>query len=401
MDKQLSQEVVLHYRAPAPEEVVLTYRPTHTQPQSKNTHPRSKRGLWVFLGCFTALLVAITFILVWSHLTRSTNTTTQTTNEITIPIYDTQGDGTVMALTSNQSTPLTPQEIYAQVNPAVVTVLSELNGMEMAMGTGVVYSQDGYIVTNYHVIEGATSCAVAMDTGDIYQAYYVAGDEDYDLAVLKINQTGLTAATFAQSDFLTVGDAVYAIGNPLGLELRGTFTDGIVSAINRDVEVDGRTMSTLIQTNAALNSGNSGGPLINIYGQVVGINTVKMGSGSTSVEGIGFAIPSATVQRIVQDLVTVGSVQPEPILGVTIGTVATVLSDGTTGALVYEITPNSPADNAQLRSGDVLLTLGGQVVTNSDDVLRVRRSLRVGDTVAVTYWRNGVIQYGELYLDMS
>jgi len=136
------------------------------------------------------------------------------------------------------------------------------------------------------------------------------GDEKNDLAVLKVDGTDLPAAQFGDSDLLVVGDPVYAIGNPLGVELRGTLTDGIVSAINRDVQVDGRTM-TLIQTNAALNSGNSGGPLINQYGQVVGINVIKMSSRYSNVEGLGFAIPSASIQRIVNDLLTYGEVKPD------------------------------------------------------------------------------------------
>ena len=150
----------------------------------------------------------------------------------------------------------------------------------------------------------------------MYPDRFVAGDAENDLAVLRLEGDGLLpTAAFADSDDLTVGDKVYAIGNPLGYELRGTLTDGIVSAINRDVEVDG-AVRTLIQTNAALNSGNSGGPLINEYGQVVGINVIKMSSRYSTIEGLGFAIPSASMERIVNDLLTYGALQPEPTLGV-------------------------------------------------------------------------------------
>ncbi len=409
MEEPISQQVVLTYQAPAPKEVVLTYAPPH-QLIPDRTNPalhlreKSRKGLWIFLMGVGVIAVALLTVFFFTRFFRvEVHSTEETiTQDITIPVYDTQGEGAVMSLLTYNQGMLTPQEIYAQVNPAVVTVLCESSVVEMSMGTGVIYSQDGYIVTNYHVVSGASSCAVALSTGEVLQAYYVAGDEDYDLAVLKVNGTGLPTATFAESDFLTVGDTVYAIGNPLGLELRGTFTDGIVSAINRDVEVDGRTMSTLIQTNAALNSGNSGGPLINTYGQVVGINTVKMGSNSAyNVEGIGFAIPSSTVQRIVQDLVTVGTVQPEPVFGITVGTVATVTSNGTVGAEIYSVTPDTPADKAGIETGDILLAINGQTVEDSSDVLRARRQLRVGDTVEIQLLRNGRLMTVDVYLDMA
>lgn len=191
----------------------------------------------------------------------------------------------------------------------------------------------------------------------------MAGDERNDLAVLKVELTGLPAATFGDSDQLVVGDKVYAIGNPLGVELRGTLTDGIVSAINRDVQVDGRTM-TLVQTNAALNSGNSGGPLINACGQVVGINTIKMSSDYSNVEGLGFAIPSASIRRLVNDLLTYGEVRPEPSFGVTVLQTGTRLEDDIWGLQVLEVTPGSAADLAGIREGDFVLAAGRQAGGN-------------------------------------
>ena len=195
----------------------------------------------------------------------------------------------------------------------------------------------------------------------------MAGDERNDLAVLKVELTGLPAATFGDSDQLVVGDKVYAIGNPLGVELRGTLTDGIVSAINRDVQVDGRTM-TLVQTNAALNSGNSGGPLINACGQVVGINTIKMSSDYSNVEGLGFAIPSASIRRLVNDLLTYGEVRPEPSFGVTVLQTGTRLEDDIWGLQVLEVTPGSAADLAGIREGDFVLAAGGRPVETSQEL---------------------------------
>ena len=187
-----------------------------------------------------------------------------------------------------------------------------------------------------------------------------------------------------------VGDPVYAIGNPLGYELRGTLTDGIVSAINRDVQMSGRSMS-LIQTNAALNSGNSGGPLINQYGQVVGINTIKMigGYGDASVEGLGFAIPTATLGRLVNDLLTYGEVQPEPLLGISVMTLGTQLEENLWGAEVDSVTTGGAGDKAGIEAGDFIVSAGGIPVTGSNDVLRARRQYHIGDEMPMTLWRDG------------
>ena len=210
--------------------------------------------------------------------------------EITIPTYP-YGEGASLTVEKSHGEALSTQEIYRRLNPSVVTVMAQMED-GMSVGTGVIFTEDGYILTNYHVLEGGSSCTVTLSNDRTYEALYVAGDADNDLAVLKVDLTGLPAAEFGSSDELVVGDPVYAIGNPLGVELRGTLTDGIVSAINRDVWVEGRSMS-LIQTNAALNTGNSGGPLINAYGQVVGINTIKMTSSYSNVEGLPFPlIPS-------------------------------------------------------------------------------------------------------------
>ncbi len=200
------------------------------------------------------------------------------------------------------------------------------------------------------------------------------------------------------SDALTVGDTVYAIGNPLGVELRGTLTDGIVSAINRDVDVSGRIM-TLIQTNAALNEGNSGGPLINVYGQVVGVNTIKMMSFSSNVEGLGFALPMRSVQKMVNDILESGQVLPEPKLGVTILDMPKVLPDGTQGVEVQDVSIGSAADRAGVKGGDVIVSAGGQAVTERHMLLNVRRQFRIGDDLPMKIWRDGEYLEVVLHLD--
>ena len=311
--------------------------------------------------------------------------------EITIPSYPKGGD-TRLALTSDEGLPvLTLKEVYDQVTPSVVAVLGRQE-MYASVGTGVIFSEDGYILTNCHVIAGCSSCAIWIsdDYGidQQFEARVVGYDEDADLAVLKVEAEGLPAAEFGISDDLQVGDPVYAIGNPLGVELRNTLTDGIVSAINRDVDVDGVTM-TLIQTTAALNSGNSGGPLINQYGQVIGINTIKMMSEYDTIEGLGFAIPSSIALRWVNELIEYGKLQPQPVLGVTVNRIPETLPDGRTGLRLEEVTEGLSGDRAGLEAGDYLTAFNGQEVLGYEQLLGLRRQLYVGDEVPVQVWRDG------------
>ena len=307
--------------------------------------------------------------------------------ETTIPGYPSGGSFQI-ALVEERGEALTAQEVYEAVNPSVVSVVTYLDG-SVSVGTGVILSEDGYIVTNNHVIEGGRQCEIYLSTGFRMDAKLVGRDEETDLAVLKVEGEKLPAAAIGSSDLMVVGDQVYAIGNPLGLELRGTLTDGLVSAINRDVNVDGTTM-TLIQTNAALNSGNSGGPLINAWGQVIGINTIKMVSEyeDDTVEGLGFAVPSSTVAHVVNSIIATGQVQPEPVLGITvIGKVT--CSDGTTGVLVNSVTPGLGGDLAGIRADDVIVAVDGEPVDDNNDILRIRRRYAAGEELPMTIWRDG------------
>lgn len=400
---QRPEEVVETYRQPVPGEVVERYsRPLPgrmTPPPPAERRKKRRTGLWIFLICLTVAVGIGAGLWIWDIFFADDpkdpfeydydfgwEENASASQEITIPTYPT-GEGVVLEVETDHGPELTAQEIYQRVNPSVVTVLAQLDG-SVSVGTGVIFRSDGYILTNHHVLAGGRDCSITLDTGQSYEAQYVAGDERNDLAVLKVELTGLPAATFGDSDQLAVGDRVYAIGNPLGVELRGTLTDGIVSAINRDVWVDGRTM-TLIQTNAALNSGNSGGPLINAYGQVVGINTIKMSSSYSNIEGLGFAIPSASIRRLVNDLLTYGEVQPEPTFGVTVNQLGTWLEEDLRGIQVIDVTAGSAADLAGIRTGDFILSAAGTPVNSSQDLLRVRRGLYVGDQVTMEIWRDG------------
>ena len=300
--------------------------------------------------------------------------------------------GAEVEISSDHGEKLSAQEVYAKVNPAVVSVVAEVDGNHVSYGTGMIFTPDGFILTNAHVIENGQGCEVYLSRGDMYEAKLVGYDAAQDLAVLKVEGENLPCVEFGDSDLLAVGDTVYAIGNPLGYELRGTLTDGIVSAINRDVQVDGVTM-TLIQTNAALNSGNSGGPLINVYGQVVGVNVIKMMSSYTngSVEGLGFAIPVSANAHKINELIETGKVTPDPVIGISVDIFAREAEPGISGLEIVEVVEGSGAAEAGLQVGDYILRVNGEEVRVSDDVIRQRRGLRAGDGMGMTVWRAGEI----------
>ena len=318
--------------------------------------------------------------------------------ETTIARYPVGGETRLALHSAGDLQVLSPGEVFDKVNPSVVTVLGK-QGQYASVGTGVILSADGYLLTNAHVIAGCRSCEVWVsgDYGSVdrYPARLVGCDEDTDLAVLKIEAWDLPAAEFGVSDDLLVGDPVYAIGNPLGTELLNTFTNGIVSAINRDVNVDGVNM-TLIQTNVALNSGNSGGPLINKYGQVVGVNTIKMMSEEDTIEGLGFAIPSSLAERWVNELIELGELRPQPVLGITITRRPRELPDGTVGVvLVDDVTPGGSGDRAGILPEDYIVSFAGEPITSAEQIYVIRRSLFVGDKVEVRVYRSGE------YLDLT
>ena len=299
---------------------------------------------------------------------------------------------------------LSLQQIYTDNIASVVSISCTLPGGS-STGTGVILSVDGYIVTNCHVVENAASISIELTDGRSFPATLIGSDAVSDLAVLHIDADQLYAATFGDSGSLQVGDSVAAIGDPLGQSLRGTFTDGIVSAINRDVTVGGRTM-TLIQTNAALNSGNSGGPLLNCYGQVIGINTLKIGNfvDSAGVEGIGFAIPSATVKLIVDQLISQGYVSGRPTLGIKGESVSIFYQRYyrmPAGLFITELDPASDAARKGIQTDDILTGINGTYITSMDDLNTVLYGCQVGDTVEVTIFRAGRQYLVELTLSES
>ena len=315
----------------------------------------------------------------------------------TIPLY--QGPRTAQLTLSETGTePMSPQEIYSKVNPAVVTVMGEA-GPATNVGTGAICTPDGFVVTNAHVIEGCSKCAVLLADEYCYDAALVGIAPNEDLAVLKIEdgQYAFPTVSFASSRDLAIGDTVYAIGNPLGLKLRGSFTGGMISGLDREIRVNGVTLN-LMQTDAALNNGNSGGPLLNQYGQVVGVNTAKMKSAG-NVEGLNLALPISEALRKINDLIAFGEVKPAPLVGVTVAPLIAPTEDGHTGLLIAEPpTPGGSGALAGLKMGDVLLSADGVELLTNDDLLELRDLHRVGDTLTLEVCRGGQHFTAELTL---
>lgn len=288
---------------------------------------------------------------------------------------------------------LTLRELYERCIPSVVGITAMVpDGSGYFWGTGIILTEDGYIVTNTHILDGTDSVTVTLWDDRELEAKLVGADNVSDLAVLKVEAEGLTPAEFCGTA-VSVGDAVAALGNPLGEELRGTLTDGIISAINRDVSYNSHSM-TLLQTNAAINEGNSGGPLLNMYGQVVGITNMKMmgSSAYSAIEGIGFAIPTSTIQEVVNQLLRNGRVTGRAAIGVTIGPIpedAAAAYSLPDGLYVVSVAEGSDAAAKGLAEGDVITAIDGQGVTTTAQVGEIIAGLEVGDTITMTVYRNG------------
>ena len=293
------------------------------------------------------------------------------------------------------------QDIYEKTIGSVVSIVCTA-AEGSSSGTGVILTASGYLVTNAHVVENAREITVVLSDERQFIATLVGSDTVSDLAVLHIEANNLIPAEFGDSTTARVGDSVVAIGDPLGIELRGTMTNGIVSAINRDVTTGGRTL-TLIQTNAALNSGNSGGPLINCYGQVIGINTMKIGTftDNAGVEGLGFAIPSATVKEIVDQLILQGYVSGRPTLGLEGESLSSFYQHYyrmPAGLYITEVDRSSDSYHKGVETGDILLYIGQDRITSPEEMNAAVMQYAVGDTVTTIIYRSGQQYQVELTL---
>lgn len=294
---------------------------------------------------------------------------------------------------------LTLQQLYAKCQPSVVGISTYKNGREYAWGTGVIMTADGYVITNAHVLDGGDAAEVILSDGTVYSAKLVGADSISDIALLKVEAEGLAAAIFVDSALVQVGDEAIAIGNPLGKEFSGSMSTGIISGVSRDVDYNSRTM-TLLQTDAALNSGNSGGALFNIYGQVVGITNMKMmGSFTSAIEGVGFAIPTATVKEMVDAILDEGAVVGRPGLGITVydltdlGDLNEVMEDDydypTDGMLVNSVAKGSDAQKQGLQVDDIIIAIDGEPAADIDVIRDAIKDKKVGDKIKVEIWRAG------------
>lgn len=344
---------------------------------------------WAMLICvllLLAVLVAAAVMLRFGVLSgENARNAAESMPVVEIPELPRGGSGVQVEMTLNDRTDreaLSYSEVYQKNIPSVVTVRASLSGV-YSVGTGIILTADGYILTNSHVVDDAYAVTVVLNTGEEEEAVLVGRDKETDLAVLKIEADHLTPAEFGDADDLVVGEEVLAIGNPLGEQLKGTLTNGIVSAINRDVSVEGYMM-TLIQTTAALNSGNSGGPLINLQGQVIGINTVKMMSDYDTIEGLGFAIPVNTAKPIVEELIAQGYLTERLTIGI-----YGMASAQPAGVLVSSTVSGAGAEAAGIQAGDVITAVNGTAVTSVEDVNAIKEGFAPGDYLDVTVDRDG------------
>lgn len=356
--------------------------------QIERQHKSMRKTMVIGLVCCGVLGGGLGFGGGWLAGSLSGNTTTLLQSNASKIEVQTVDAGTEMSV----------QQVAALNQPSVVEIQTEMvtNGsflqqyVQTGAGSGIIISQDGYIVTNNHVIEDATSITVRTSDGTSYSAQLVGTDSRTDIAVLKIDATGLQPATFGNSDNLNVGDTAIAIGNPLG-ELGGTVTNGIISALDRTIVLDNEEM-TLLQTNAAINPGNSGGGLFNSRGELIGMVVAK--SSGEDIEGLGFAIPSNLVSQVAQELINNGYVTGRPALGVTVVNItssqlAMQYGVNSLGVYISEVSSGSAAEQAGLQVGDRIISVDDRVVESYTDLSSILDDHAVGDTIEILVGRNG------------
>lgn len=414
------------------------YRYIHSSAPEEATVAKKKRtrliiGLSALFLSVTILLTALTAAVVYQVANRNKNPgTPSTTTAVTTPSGNQQGkpNPTTAPTTSpttgasNLTQPTTSasndatdkhfniadaatkqvagkkslsiMQIASMAKPAVVAISTETQitnpfgqtGIVPAAGSGFIITANGYVVTNFHVIEGAQSITVALDDGQIFKAVVVGSDRRNDLAVLKIDGANLPTVVLGDSKDLEVGELAVAIGNPLG-ELSGTVTAGIISALDREVTIDGMTMN-LLQTDAAINSGNSGGALINSFGEVVGINNAK--NAGAGIEGLGFAIPIDMAKPIIESLIRHGYVSGRPKIGIGTRDISEQMAQFykvPEGIYVTVVEPGSAAAIADIRVGDVIIKADGQEAMTTDALNDLKSKHKVGDKMTITFIREG------------
>ena len=368
--------------------------PVYTPPTPKKREKKNRMGLRI---CALALVFALlggalgAGGVIWYESSRG-QTGTTSKNE-TAMLQGIRENSVLNTVTVDTGKEMTAAEVYAaNVNSTVgitTSITTNYWGFQTtsaAAGSGFILTADGYILTNHHVISGASSVKVTLYNGETYDATVIGSDEDYDIAVLKIDVTGATPVVLGDSSKVAIGESVAAVGNPLG-ELTFSMSEGIVSCVNRAINVDG-TPFNMIQVDCSINPGNSGG-------QVIGIVSAKYSSYSnTTVEGIGFAIPINDVVSLVKDIMTNGYVTNKAYMGITPQTMNAQMAqqyryDVTEGVFVCSVDPDSAADKVGLKLGDVITKMDDKTISSYEDLVAAKKAYSAGDTVTLTVYRGG------------
>ena len=298
------------------------------------------------------------------------------------------GNSDLMQTTSLPSTEMSTPAIVQKVSPSVVGITAQ-TPYGAGSGSGIISSEDGHIITNAHVVSGAISVTVTLMDETEYQATIQGIDEKTDLAVLKIDAKEVTPAEFGDSDELVQGEKAVVIGNPLGLTFAGSVTQGVISALGREINIEGKNM-TFIQTDASINPGNSGGPLVNSRGQIIGITSAKISSNYT--EGLGFAIPINEAVPIVEELVNLGYVSGRPLIGISGESVSTYMAFHyglPQGVYVRYVDPSSGAAASGIQADDIITAINGTEIGSIEELNNIRDDYQAGDSVTLTIYRDG------------
>ena len=328
--------------------------------------------------------------------------------EIRIPMAENVPDFTLKF--SEPGEELTLQELYQKCADSIVAITGYTDGVNgYYWGSGIVMSEDGLILTNAHLLEDCDRVTVTLTDDRVFEGLLVGADSTSDIAVLKIDVSGLKPASFADSADLKVGDHVAAIGNPIGEEFRLSLTDGIVSAIDRGVGQYGRNV-TAIQNTAAINEGSSGGALFNMYGQVVGVTNMKMSAPAfdVTIEGMSLAVPTSLAKPVVDALICFGEVRGRTALGITVGVIPDSYAahyEIPDGLYVSVVSENSDAAAQGVREGDIMTAINGEPLISTDQIFNAKSALKVGDTIRFTFWRDGesfdldiaLVDYADVY----
>ncbi len=383
-----------------------TYPSCHDAPRERREDPpvRKKKSHGVLKTVALILCCALVSALVGggtAALVSKNSAGAVSDSETQVQVSDRVNEPVAVVPVEASGEELSAAQVYAQnvnatvgINTTITTNYFGFTTTSAASGSGFILTEDGYVLTCYHVVEDSSSITVTDYDGNVYQAVLVGYDESNDIAVLKIDAEGLETVVLGSSDALNVGDGVVAIGNPLG-ELTFSLTSGVVSALNRSVTLSTNVTMNLIQTDCAINSGNSGGALFNMYGEVVGIVNAKYSSSSSSseasIDNIGFAIPISQVDSIVYSIIETGTYE-KPYIGVTVTDMtmsAAAASGQTSGAVIQSVTEGSPAEAAGLQEGDVVIAADGAAITGSSDLVSAVQALAVGDQITLTVVRSG------------